>query len=230
MPQRSPGVRRRGRPRLVDGPAVTEAAIIATALRSVQANGPAGLALRDVARRLGVSLPTVQRHFATKDQLWRACVDAAVEAVEPELGATEAAAAAGSSTPREALARHLRSQVERATRFPGLTAAMSNVTGPQEDEGLAYLVRRSRPVIDRSAALLRKAAARGTMRPVDVAAFLALVGLGLSSVASSRQGLRMLFDIDLDDPDAARGYVDALSDILLYGLLPRDDVPRGALR
>lgn len=41
----------------------------------------AGSIFQDVARRLGVSLPTVQRHVVNKDDLSRACVEEVLDQV-----------------------------------------------------------------------------------------------------------------------------------------------------
>ena len=204
---------------------MTRDAIVEVALRSVQANGRAGLALRDVARRLGVSLPTVQRHFATKDHLWRACVDASVERLSPTVGPLPpgAGAAPGPGTTRSegVLAGYLRRQIERAAVMPGLTAAMSNDAGPGAQERTAYLAERVAPFVAQGRSLMETAVTEGSIRAVDPQAFLALFGFGLGSMASSREGLRCLFGIDLDDPVQRDAFVANITDLLLHGLLPR---------
>ena len=219
--------RRPGRPRRDEGPAVTREAIVAAALRAVQGNGSAGLALREVARRLGVSLPTVQRHFATRDDLWRACVDAALEGAltgalpHEEQGEDAKAGAPEANRPGQGLERQIRFQLWRAATMPGFTAAMSNGSEPGSQERLDYLVERARPVLDRASALFDAAVESGRLRPADTQVVMALVALGLSSLASSREGLRRLFGIDLDDAGQREGFATSLTDILLYGLLPR---------
>jgi AcrR family transcriptional regulator len=195
---------------------VTRASIVSVALESLQANGMAGLALRDVARRLGVSLPSVQRHFATKDELWRACVDAALESVVLPLPPE------GGIDPRSGVGRHLKNQFERGSRMPGFTAAMSNDSEPGADARLDYLAERARPVIDGWLAALSAGSEAGLLRPVPAKVVLAVIALGVSSLASSRQGLLRLFGIDLDDDASRQEVVDSIGDLLLYGLLPRD--------
>lgn len=182
------------------------------------------MALRDVARRLGVSLPTVQRHFATKDHLWRACVDASVERLLPAVGLLPPGAGAAPGTPRRegALAGYLRRQIERAAVMPGLTAAMSNDTGPGAQERTAYLAERIAPFVAQGRSLMESAVTEGSIRAVDPQAFLALFGFGLGSLASSREGLRCLFGIDLDDPVQRDAFVTNITDLLLHGLLPRE--------
>lgn len=176
------------------------------ALQAVLANGLPGLALREVARLLDVSLPTVQRHFATRDDLWRACVDTAVGQVQADLDRDPD------------LAANLRAQVERSILRPRLTAAMANDAAPTQVE---YLFERAAPVVEQGRARLQQAIDAGAVRPVEPSAVVALVGLGIGSLATSKQGLRRLHGIDLDDPAQVSRFVDALTDLLLRGLLPR---------
>ncbi|HET9071096.1 MAG TPA: TetR/AcrR family transcriptional regulator [Acidimicrobiales bacterium] len=212
--------RRPGRPRRSDGPAVTRGAIVGAALATLQAEGAAGLSLRDVARRLDVTLPTLQRHFPTKDDLWRACVDEALRSALADADAADAAAAAGGGTDGEApwLTSHVRSLVARSSHLPGLTAAILNDSSPGGDERLEYLVRRAAPVLARGRGRIEEAIAAGRGRPVDVDVALALVTVGLTSLATSRVGLRRLFGIDLDDPAGAERFAAGLVDLLRHGL------------
>lgn len=185
-----------------------------------------------MARELEVSLPTLQRHFATKDDLWRACVDAALEQVGNELASAPAPAAGEDQGQAQGqrgtgggpvLTWHLRQQIERAARIPRLTAAMSNDSEPGAEDRLEYLLERARPLIDRSRGLVQAAIDTGVARPVDVEVFMALVSLGLGSLASSHDGLRRLHGIDLDDANQRDRYVAGLADLLLYGLVPRQE-------
>lgn len=184
---------------------------MAVALESVQANGASGLNLREVARRLGVSLPSVQHHFATKDDLWRACVDKAMQEVpRPESSDLGSAGL---------VARLLERQFQRQRYMPGFTAAMSNDNEPGSEARMGYLAEQSRSVVGAWRAQLGAAMEDGLVRPVDPDAVLALMSLGVGSLASSREGLLRLFGIDLDDPARREAFVQAVADILLHGLL-----------
>lgn len=204
--------RRRGRPRRDEGPAVTTDAIVGIALDDLRANGWSGLALRDVARRLGVSLPAVQRHFPTKDDLWRACVDRMVAELlvrtdPPPAGPPSARLLAG-----------LRAQVERSGLEPGVTAAMLHDRSPGADDRLEYLLEALRPVVENGRTRLRRAIEAGAMRPVDEDVVLAVLGIGLSSLAHSGRALQLLFGIDLEDADQRDHFATTLVDILISGL------------
>lgn len=204
-----PGRRRPGRPRSADGPAVTREAIIDTALRATAANGCQGLALRQVARELGVSLATVQRHFATKDALWRACIDAVM--TEPSIPDREEGVEAE-------LHSYLRALIERATVSPSATAAMWNDSGPGSAERIAYLVEKLSPRYQTHRRNLHAAMDSGAIRAVEPDIVLALVGLGITSMASAPVALRQLFGIDLDDAVERDALAASLADVLLHGM------------
>lgn len=200
---------------------MTREAIVEAALATLQKEGSAGLSLREVGRRLGVTLPSIQRHFPSKDDLWRACVDQAMGEVLAERAAVDGAG------PTEAawLAAHVRALTARSSRLPGLTAAILNDTSPGAANRLDYLVGRAEPVLARARGRIERAQLSGRVRPVDVEVVLALLVVGLTSMASSRSGLRRLFGIDLDDPAGAERFGDALVDLLRYGLAASPEPP-----
>lgn len=209
--------RRPGRPRRSEGPAVSREAIIHEALVSLTASGSAGFALRDIARRLGVSLPTLQRHFPTKDDLWRACVDA----IAADVPVSETDTVHDASTPL--LSNFVRRLIERTTQYPRATAAMWNDKEPGAEERLHYLLERFAPRVEIGRQNLESAVAVGVFREIDTDVFMALLTLGISSLVSSRYPLRELFGIDLDNDDDRERFAGALSEILLYGLVARDE-------
>jgi AcrR family transcriptional regulator len=213
---RPAGHRRPGRPYLADGPAVTAEAIVAAARTTLQGSGTAGLSLREVARRVGVSLPTVQRHFATKDDLWRACVDSVLADTLLALPDPDAVPAA---LPGEGLARYISHVVARSRAVPSITAAVLNDAEPGAEGRLDYLSEQAGPLFERAREGLERAIASGVARRVEPNALMALLGLGLSSVASSGEGLRRLFGIDLDDKDQAEAFARDVTDLVLHGFL-----------
>ncbi len=62
----------------------------------------------------------------------------------------------------------------------------------------------------------------GVLRRVDPDALLAVLGVTLPALASSKNALHKLLDIDLDDDSDRERLTRALSDILLHGLLPEE--------
>jgi len=206
-----------GRPRRDAGPAVGREDIVATARRILSASGPEGLALRDVARRLDVSLATVQRHFPTKDELWRACVDAML----PGQPAPASRQASDASVLGAELVAQLHRQVGAIVSGSGVAAAMWHDTGRGAEQRLAYLSDRAGALVEGNRQRLRAAAAAGSLRPIDADVFLALVGLGVTSMVSEPEALRRLFAIDLDEPGQVERVANALADLLLNGVLSR---------
>ena len=192
---------------------MTADAIIDTGLAAIQGNGWSGLGLRDVARQLGVSLPAVQRHFPTKDHLWRACVD---RLAAERLAAQEADRPTG--TPTDQLLAVLRAQFERSGLDRGLTTAMLHDRSDGAEARLDYLCRAVQPALGSGRRRLRAAVDAGVMRPVDVDIVLALLGIGLSSLANAGPALDRLLGIDLSDAAERERFAATLADILMYGL------------
>lgn len=205
--------RGKGRPRRADGPAVTADAIVERALDVIQANGWSGLALREVARHLGVSLPAVQRHFATKDALWRACVD---RLVADRLASRPTESPDAPS--KEGLLAAVRTQLELPGLQLGLTAAMLSDRSEGAEERLDYLCDAVRPALAQARARIERAQQAGVVRPLDTEVLLALLSIGLGSLATGGSALRRLFGIDLDDPAEKDRLAAALGDIILSGI------------
>ena len=211
----SPPARRRGRPLRADGPVVTREQIVREALVSLTSAGSSGLVLREVARRLHVSLSTIQRHFPTKDDLWRACVDAAISDVPVRTDE------AFLSDPGFSVSDFLKSVIERTALYPQTTAAMWSDAEPGAEDRLGYLVERMSPIVEIARGRFSTATELGLFREVDPAVFFALISLGISSLGRSKIPLAEVFGIDLEDPDERARFTSGLLDILLNGVLPR---------
>lgn len=219
-----PPKRRPGRPRRDDGPAVSRDEIVAAALGDLARNGYAGLSLRALARTLEVSLGAIQYHFATKDDLWRAVADE----VATGLGGGPRGQATIPTTPAVMLESRILELVTRAAERPGLSAALWNDDAAGAADRLGYLADRVAPTLDDSRAELRTGIEVGIVRRIDPDILLMLISLGIGSLASAPDALRLLFDVDVTDDDDRRRLALGLADLLLHGVIAgpdRGDVP-----
>jgi AcrR family transcriptional regulator len=89
----------------------------------------ADASLRDIARRAGVGLGTLYRHFPTREALLEALLRNGFDELTTRAGELEA-----SGSPRDALAAWLRDFTACAREYRGLTTAMMTAI---EDEGSA---------------------------------------------------------------------------------------------
>ena len=201
--------RTRGRPK--GGRAFERGDVVNAALTELANGGYAALTMRGVARSVGASLATVQRHFATKDDLWRGAVDAVLD--RPEF-ATSAAAA---DPLRAAVVGLLGAGAEN----PGLLASVIGDRAPGHAERFAYLADR---LGDRHAAfhqLVSEFQATGALRNFDAKAMLLLLNVGIGSIASATTATREIYGFDLEDPADRDRLAAAITDILRSGIVAR---------
>jgi len=113
------------------------------------------VSMRDIARRAGVGLATLLRHFPTREALFEALLRSNLEALTERAGQLEASAAPG-----EALLSWFREWVAFAQRHSGVVAMMAAAhTNPDSALYVACAA-----VHSASAKLLLRAQAEGTAR------------------------------------------------------------------
>lgn len=91
--------------------------IIQAALTLFSQKGFRGTTTREIAREAGVSEATIFKHFATKEALYSAIIDAQTRAEEVLAAAAEAAAARDDAGVLTAVARTILSRVEKDPAF-----------------------------------------------------------------------------------------------------------------
>lgn len=165
----------------------------------------ASASLEDIARRAGVGIGTLYRHFPTRDDLIAAVLlegNAAIVARAQDL--------MSSSMPATALYQWLRALVAHVTRYRGLAAAVATsfVT-----EGGTQLCTTCGAIADAGAALLKRAQEAGEIRRDAEGREVILTAHSAAWIAEQTK-----------DPTA----VDRLLGILFDGLraLPRPNKPR----
>lgn len=185
--------------------------IVGAALAAIADGGYAGLTMRGVARSIGASLATVQRHFATKDELWRGAVDTFLDGFEPP-------ALAGST---DSLVRGIEELLGRGSKHPGLITALLSDRAPGYDERFAYIAGRLAHRQAGPLAAIADLQQAGKVRDVDARALLLLLTVGVGAIASASIATDRLYGFDLDDPGDRRRLATALADILDHGLTKR---------
>ena len=168
-------------------------ALVQAALRVFSSGSYAGATTAEIAREAGVSEPVLYRHFASKRDLWIACLDAAWDEFRGVLDALlDAIVGKSSGEIPPAVARW------KKALMPNLW--MQGITEAGEDREIRrHVARHIRVVHDHIAARLREAQAAGAVPPdrnPDAEAWIFIAGGLLRSVADRLGGL-------LDDEDLA---------------------------
>ncbi|NNF69317.1 MAG: TetR/AcrR family transcriptional regulator [Acidimicrobiia bacterium] len=198
--------RRPGRPRgtgAIDRSDLLEAAITAFA-----DGGYDGLSMRAVARSLGVTLGTIQHHFGTKAELYRAAVDHTLAD----------AARQRALQPRRDLKQRIQNLLDVSSARPGVLAAFLGDRAPGHEERLAYFAQRFNELFPEAAETLAELQAGEVGRRIDPRALMVLLTIGISSIAGAPEAMRTIYGIDLTDADERNQLADALTDIIGNGV------------
>ncbi|MEM9190703.1 MAG: TetR/AcrR family transcriptional regulator [Myxococcota bacterium] len=204
--------RKPGRPSGRAGPVIERSDLLEVAVRLIGERGFEGTSVRAIAAAAGVSHGTVQHHFPTKEDLWKAIVDEVV---------VKSGRRGPIASPPESMNEAVQARIEAAFSRPGFAGAVLHENTPDAAPRLEYLRDATRPLQEENRRRLEMAVRAGLLREVDVITLMILFSMGLSSIATAPAALRILFDVDLNDRDQRAALVAGVSDILLYGLLPR---------
>lgn len=204
-----------GRPSAVAGPVVSRDELLRIAARLIGRSGFAATSIRGLASEAGVSHGTVQHHFPTKDNLWKALVD---EVIVPDLNEIRDRLLAGAYDGFEDL---LAGRLRQAMSRPGLSGAvLADHTAGAADR-IDYLASATRPIREQSITQTQALIDGGLVRNIDLDSFRALV-LILSYLSSSDLVLRAFYDIDINNEEKREQLIVGIVDIVLHGLLPRE--------
>jgi AcrR family transcriptional regulator len=160
-------------------------AIVDAALRVFSTGSYSGATTAELAREAGVSEPILYRHFASKRELYFACLDEAWQRLEASIDAS-----VGELGPVEACRRLAPSAMrELKIVLPHLWLQAVTEAG-EDDEIRLYARAHMRRVHDYFAALLRQAQEAGEIpadRDVDAEAWIFIAG-GLLTATADRLG------------------------------------------
>ncbi|MFY0577492.1 TetR/AcrR family transcriptional regulator [Cystobacter fuscus] len=160
-----------------------------TAARDVVAEQGADASLRDIARRAGVGLGTLYRHFPTREALLDALLRACFDELTTRAGELET-----SRSPGDALVSWLREAVTVSRNYRGVTESMmAAIADPDSALHASCVTMRTA-----GARLLARAQDKGLARPdMDGTDLFALIGAlaWLGDQAALAQRADHLFDI-----------------------------------
>jgi AcrR family transcriptional regulator len=211
MTEAAPPLERRGRGRPKGTGKIDPAQIIGAALDALADGGYRALTMRGVARSVGVSLATIQHHYPTKDELWRAAVDHLND---------DAIARRSNVDPHDLVGR-LETFLEQGVSRPGLLPALLSDRSPGSEERLAYVASRLNDAMSEPARRMRAFEADGVIRRVDQRALLVLTTIGVASIGGSADATRAIAGFDLSTAAGRRRLARGLADIIGLGILPR---------
>jgi TetR/AcrR family transcriptional regulator len=194
--------------------------LLQIASRAISERGFERTSIRGIANEAGVSMRTVQHHFPTKDDIWRALID---DVVLPEIVSrvSEDAADIPDTVESEVALR-----IDRAMTRPGLSAAVLTDTSDGARDRLEYVAAATAEVQRANLLTLRSLMDAGALRSMDPRSLAIAISIGLAGLAcisSAKTAVDVLYDVDLDDTRQREALIQDITDLVLYGLLPRDD-------
>lgn len=162
----------------------TRRAISEAALRLFARRGFEPVSVRDVAEEAGTTHSLIRHHFGSKEQLWRAVVDAAdaeyVSAMRPVL-----AEAAEEEVPEAAIAAIVRGVVRTSAEHPEIVRLLVH-EGASGGERLGYILGCLVPLREAVTELFARLRRRGLLGQFDGdALFLLLLTVGATPFALS---------------------------------------------
>jgi AcrR family transcriptional regulator len=210
-----------GRPKTEGGPVITRADLLAVAARIIGKYGFDRASIRLIAKEAGVSYGTVQYNFATKTELWEAVVD---EIIVPALAKSRDALS--STTIGLLVEERIRHRLKAAITRPGLSAAVLADRSEGSRERLAYLADALAEMLEISRKRMRTLQVTGQLGAFDVDALMVVFGILIPSLSSYGLAMKLLIDVDIEVQEEREQLIIALTDILLYGILPRESQAR----
>lgn len=206
----------RGRPRIRQ-----DAEILDAALQAFAAGGFDATSVRSLNADLGLSHGTISARFGSKLELFRAAIDHGFVGFLADIAAERARRPAELDDLDE-LREGIRAFLLAAAKRPELGRLM-NQEGLQATERLAYVVHTVlRPATAPMVDLLQRLAEQGRIHPVSARAVFFLVAHG-AEAPYTLTALSEAFD-DVDGPLSPADHADAMTDLILRGLVRhRDD-------
>jgi hypothetical protein len=120
------------------------------------------------------------------------------------------------------LAGIVEGRIGTAISRPGLSTHLLHDGSDAGQERLEILAEASESMRADFREMLVAMRDEGLIRDLDIDAIIVVLGMMIPALSSAKHSLRELVDFDLDDDDDRKRLTEALKDIVLHGLLPRD--------
>jgi TetR/AcrR family transcriptional regulator len=193
---------------------VTRQRLIEASIDVFSRQGFDGTSLSSIAEEAGVTQPTLNYHFGTKDQLYRDVISYC---------GTQWIAAVETGDDLRDLSRLdvLKVALRRLGRVIAgqkvVTRLMLQASMHPDFEG--EVEKALRPGVDALTALLEDLIATGSLRPVPPYVFISMFVDVLTTTAGVERVKSSVYDVDFSDPLVIDSQIDHLIDILLNGTL-----------
>ena len=132
--------------------------------------------------------------------------------------------------PKSIVTTTIANRLSTVASRPGITGQLLHDASTAGEERHHYLAERTDPLRTRNRRLLNSMIEAGTLRSVGVDALIILLSMAIPSLSSANHAVKVLVGPDLSDEDDQRRISAELTDILLYGLLPRRDEASNAVQ
>jgi TetR/AcrR family transcriptional regulator len=200
-------------------PEATRALILAAARAEFGEKGLDGGRVDSIARRAGANKQLVYYYFGSKDELYKA----AIEATYAEIRALERGLDLTALPPREAMIRLIDFSLDYLDEHRDFIRMLAdeNAHGARHVSGSEMALRTNSPLLELIAVTLRKGAEEGVFRS-DVDSLELYVSIAGMTFFYFANGLTMsaIFGRDLTHPDSVRSYRNHIVDLTLAGLKP----------
>lgn len=204
-------VQKRGRGRPKGSGRVQAHEIVAVAVSALTRGGYRKLSMRGVARELGVSLSSVQNCFATKDELWRECVDFLAQELRSEIVEGEV----------QPFGQSLDAMLKRHVARQGLVFQLLTDSEEGHEERLDYLAENFANILRVPSQKLEELQDIGMVRAIDADAFFTLVTIGIGAISGAAPALEKIFGYAITTDDGRKKLAADLADIITLGVLER---------
>lgn len=200
-------------------PEATRASILAAARAEFAERGLDGGRVDSIAQRAGANKQLVYYYFGSKDELYRA----ALEATYAEIRALERKLDLTALPPRAAMTRLIDFSLDYLDQNRSFIRMLAdeNAHDARHVRGSEMALRTNSPLLELIAETLRRGAAEGVFRPnVDpLELYVSIAGMTFFYFANG-QTLSAIFGRDLSRPEVVRSYRNHIVELTLSGLRP----------